>query len=246
MTLDLYNDYISPPEANDLPIGETHVWRFRLDPPQDKLGPRLRLLDEDEAARASRFHFERHRRRFIAAHGAMRVILGRYLAVPPASYNFITNQYGKPALAHSHNKGVQFSLAHSHELGLLAVARATVGVDIEWMRENLEFDSIARRFFAPGERSRIENLPTLSRHRAFFHVWTRKEAYIKALGVGLLKPLDSFEVSIDPEERDFSISEDGRMLDWTLRSLPIDEGYAAALAVASPNQTVKLWDFERA
>jgi 4'-phosphopantetheinyl transferase len=212
--------------------GEVHVWAARLDLP---LPPgRLALLSEDERARAARFHFERDRRRFVAARALLRELVGSYLATDPAAVRFIHGPRGKPALAAPADE-LRFNVSHSDEIALLAFARGCeLGLDVERERELPEADEIASRYFSPAERVALGRLPADERARAFFRCWTRKEAFIKATGDGLSRPLDSFDVTLAPGEpaRLLRVADDpdaaGR---YWLGALEPAAGFAAALVV---------------
>jgi 4'-phosphopantetheinyl transferase len=179
------------PQAAELPgEDEVHLWIFRLDPgPTDG-----ELLAPCERARAERFHFQRDRDRFIAGRGRLRRILGAYLQQSPNLLQFCYGASGKPAVAGP----LSFNLSHSGEFAALAVARFGLGVDIECVRPIEE--AVAERFFAADEVARLRRLPETQQTEAFFACWTRKEAYVKALGDGLSLPLDCFSVSLEPQE----------------------------------------------
>lgn len=154
------------------------------------------LLDSHETARAARFRFERDRNRYIASHGILRALLGRYLDRAPAALRFDIGSHGKPALG---NSDLRFNLSHSHHLALFAISRdLTVGCDIEFHDARFLAESIPEHFFSPPEVAEFRALPASDRLAAFFAGWTRKEAYIKARGLGLSLPLDSFDVSLAP------------------------------------------------
>ena len=154
--------------------------------------------------------------------------------VSPEQLTFVYGPQGKPAL-HGAGEGVQFNLSHSRELALLAVTTLpAVGIDIEWMRPLDDMMGIAARFFAAGERARLAEMPAAQRHHAFFDCWTRKEAYIKAIGEGLSRPLHQFEVAFGPHEpaRLLSVADDpAEAQRWSLRGFNPAPGYAAALVV---------------
>lgn len=171
------------------PDDEVHLWTFRLEPELDDGG----LLASCERVRADRFHFRRDRDRFIAGRAQLRRILGAYLRQPPELVQFCYGASGKPAVS----EPLAFNLSHSGDFAALAVARFELGVDIECIRPIEE--EVAERFFAADEVMRLRSLPQAQQTEAFFACWTRKEAYVKALGDGLLLPLDSFSVSLEPE-----------------------------------------------
>jgi 4'-phosphopantetheinyl transferase len=173
-----------------------HLWLVDLDRPADLQS----ILSADEQARAARFHFDRDRRRYITGRGSLRLILGRYLGVEPVQTRFDYTPYGRPLLADPFAvSGLRFNVSHAQAVYLLAVTRnREIGVDVEAIRPLPDALEIAGRFFAPGEQAVLRRVPAAQKEVAFFHCWTRKEAYIKALGSGLSQPLDEFEVSFLP------------------------------------------------
>lgn len=190
------------------------------------------VLDAAEKHRASRFRFEMHRRRFIAARHALRVILAGYLDTDPGGLRFAYGDQGKPSIeGHS----LHFNLSHSGDSAALAVSTTReVGLDIEEMRPAQDLLEVARNFFAPTEVDAIAALPEPQRPQAFYRCWTRKEAYIKARGEGLAIPLDSFTVPTGEDSSGRLLSSrlgQSELLRWNLYSLPCQPGLAGALAV---------------
>ena len=169
----------------------------------------------------------RDARRFVVAHAALRGLLGHYLQRPPASLAFTYGHRDKPALATPHD-ALTFNLSHSGELAAVAVGwRRWIGVDVELERPLPDLDDLAARSFAPAERRVLAALPEAERHPAFFRCWTRKEAFIKALGEGLCHPLDRFDVSLAPGEPARILRVDstpGRDVGWTLHDFRAGPG----------------------
>jgi 4'-phosphopantetheinyl transferase len=228
--------------------GDVHVWLLQLDLPPDKLADLWQILDAEEQVRASRFHFEHHRQRYISAHAGLRLILARYLNSPPTAIRYQFTEYGKPSLAPEINPpGLTFNLTHSHELGLVAVGiEQAIGVDIEHIREDLADEQVARRFFSAQEVQTLLSLPDEMRNRAFFNCWTRKEAYIKARGEGLSMPLDAFDVAIMPGEPALLMNtrpDPAQALQWNLYDLFLGSDYAAALAVQGAASSLSCWQW---
>jgi 4'-phosphopantetheinyl transferase len=160
----------------------------------------LSVLDEEEKCRASRFHFDRDRIRFILGRGSLRYLLARYTGSDPALIRFKQNRYGKPFLLCPHSS-VQFNVTHSGDCIVFAVAHGTeLGVDVEPVRDSAGLASISS-YFAAGEQAWLLAADPRERNVAFFTFWVCKEAYIKALGRGLSKSLDSFEISLERKER---------------------------------------------
>ena len=237
-------DWLKCPDRLDFQSHQVDVWRIKLDLPLATVKQLESTLSTDESQRARRFHFEKDKTNYIVAHGCLRDILSRCLQCEPGKLNFDINDYGKPSI-----KGykLEFNLSHSGNLALIAVSReCKVGVDVEHIRSNMEFESIANRFFSPNEVAELISLPLEQRTIAFFNCWTRKEAYIKAQGLGLSLPLDSFDVSLTPNEPVLlhATRPDSHEANrWSLYSLEVDSGYAAAVAINDKDLKLRLWDW---
>jgi 4'-phosphopantetheinyl transferase len=224
------------------PLGalDVHVWRVPLDD-EARLASYRALLSDEEQRRAARFVRDVHRRRFIAAHGALRRILADYVGAEPAALDFVGGEHGKPALrAVTGRPSVEFNLSHSDDLALVAVARAhPIGVDLERWSEGVEHLELAERFFSPRERRALRALahtPDLV-EEGFFAAWTRKEAYLKATGHGITRGLHHFDVALTPGEPARLLADrldDAATARWAMFALEPAPGYSAALVVASP------------
>lgn len=216
----------APAELN-LSSDEVHVWRALLNPRPEEL-PRLEAtLAPDEISRAARFVFQRDRESFVAARGILRELLGAYLGQPPAALKFDSGPRGKPALKDC-APWMRFNLAHSHGMALYAFAKGReVGVDIELLRPDFGGMEVAERFFSPREVAALRALPPGLRVDGFFTCWTKKEAYVKASGVGLEIPLDSFDVSLSAAASE-ELCGPGNV-NWTLHSFRPAARYVAAL-----------------
>jgi 4'-phosphopantetheinyl transferase len=239
-----------PPATIILGSNEVHVWRALLDEPSPQIDSFLHTLAADEQARAERFYFQKDREHFITAHGVLRLILGLYLNRAPKCLSFRYSSHGKPALAHeSGEDAIRFNMSHSYGVALYAVARGReVGIDLEFIRRDLEVEQIAERFFSRREIATLRALPTDLRRDAFFLCWTRKEAYIKARGEGLSLPLDRFDVSLIPGKPAALLStqpDSDEALRWSLQELTLAFGYVAALAVEGRGWSLSCWQWQR-
>jgi 4'-phosphopantetheinyl transferase len=237
----------SPPsELEFTSAHQVDIWRVPLDLPLETRRSLESLLSAEEATRAARFYFRADRNRFLVSHASLRDILSRYLHCEPRQLNYSVNAYGKPALDQG---GLEFNLSHSGDFALVAVTRGRkVGVDVERMRTGIEADIIGGQYFSPAEMSELQSLPVEQQETAFFICWTRKEAYIKAQGMGLSLPLDSFDVSLIPDQPAIlqaTRPDAGEAAHWTLLSLQVGVGYEAAVAVEGQNLEFRLWDWER-
>jgi 4'-phosphopantetheinyl transferase len=216
--------------------GEIHAWivSLALDPPA--VAALRRALCSDELRRAEQFHFEADRRRFIAARGMLRTLLGAYLGAAPESLLFDYNPFGKPSLCMRPGRDrLDFNLSHSRDVAVIGITRdRAIGADVERMREDLPYGDIARRCFSSSERAAFEALPRWARREAFFRCWTRKEAYVKARGGGLTIPFETFDVSLAAGPRTGLLgSRDcaGGGTAWTFWEVMSGPEYLAAVAV---------------
>ena len=229
-------EWPSRSDAAPLADNDIHVWATVLATPANILEGFARNLSPDETARANKFKFEKHRNRYIAGRGALRAILGRYLGAGPADLRFIYSDNGKPALAEEFaDAGIHFNLAHTGELALLAVTRiGTVGVDVESVRPVKNVDELVARFFSKRENELFQKVPDKDKPAAFFNLWTRKEALLKATGEGITRSLSLVEVSFLPGEpaRLMAISGDAAAgQKWRLREIIPGAGFTGAVAV---------------
>lgn len=227
------SSWTQAPSHPVLSDNEVHVWRASLDGPTADY---VQLLSTDEQTKAQRFLFEREQRRYIAARGILRIILGRYLNSPPEKLQFEYRQHGKPILVfHELQQKLCFNLSHSEEMVLYAVTLdRQVGIDIEYIQTTLDVGKLAEQFFSPSERAELDALPSNKKLESFFSGWTRKEAYLKARGDGMAFPLDQFTVSMDCEKPAKLLEvKDGpqELSRWSLHALTPAPGYIGTLAV---------------
>ena len=197
----------------------------------------LTCLDAEERRRACAFRFPLDARRYTLSHVALRHILARSSGQPPEALHFARNAFGKPSLV-GHGEGIAFNLSHSGELALCAVADSgEIGVDVEQQR-GLELEDLAERFFNPAEYQALIALPPGQREPAFFACWTRKEAYIKARGLGLSLALDQFRVDFAQDRPAALLYSDHEPADVSrcgFWDIPVPAGYRAALAWCAPS-----------
>jgi 4'-phosphopantetheinyl transferase len=204
-----------------------------LDPARDVYESLATCLTPDERARAASFRFDRDRRRFSTARAALRHIIGAYLRRPPQHIRLCYGAHGKPHLSLEEGAGIDFNVAHSDALALVALTQERpVGVDLERIRPEIVTDALAAATLSPAETVLFYSLAPEKRADAFFSIWTRKEAYLKATGDGLSRSLDEIEI-VNAADLSGVCPEDNRCFDgWTIRALSLAPGYAAAVAFA--------------
>jgi 4'-phosphopantetheinyl transferase len=174
----------------------------RLDMGLEALRALAPLLSDVERQRASRFAFDRDRRRFTVARARLRQLLSARLDVRPEAVELTCGAHGKPSLAGRFaDSDLRFNVSHSDDVAVYALSRGReIGIDVEAVRAVPDADDIAARFFSRRENEAYRTLDPCDRPLGFFNCWTRKEAFIKALGDGLYHPLDRFDVSLSPGE----------------------------------------------
>jgi 4'-phosphopantetheinyl transferase len=234
--------------VGELAAGEIHIWKARLEQPEPVRERCRAVMSEDELARAAKFYFEKDRQHFIVAHGMLRQTLAPYLGLAPREIQFRIEKNGKPELAeNSRPCSLKFNLSHSGELALLAITSGQiVGVDVERHRPDFAGEAIADRFFSAEEAGKLRTLPEEQKVEAFFNCWTRKEAYVKAIGEGLSIPLDSFDLTFAPGEAPALLRVAGHpeeLLRWSIYNLAPGEGYAGALMVEGREHVLSCWEW---
>jgi 4'-phosphopantetheinyl transferase len=218
-------------EAFQLDTAEVHLWIFELSAGPAALEYFRHRLSADEVSRADSFCFAHLRDSFVIAHGVLRCLLGAYLERKPEQISFCYNKQGKPRLADADSR-LRFNLSHSGALAACAVALdCEVGVDIEQIHRMPDMFDIARRFFGADECADLESVADEEQEPAFFNCWTRKEAYIKAIGGGLSIPLDSFRVSLLPGHAARLLwNGENDAARWNIEAFDPGAGYRGAVA----------------
>jgi 4'-phosphopantetheinyl transferase len=223
---------LTPPHPFEGADRTIHIWSVRTTAPDAIVSEFQSLVSPDEQTQATRFCFTHLRSSFVLARGALRLLLGAYLDAAPTGIQLLRGPKGKPSLPAPAR--IQFNTSHSGALATFGFALdCEIGVDVEHFRPIPDMQEIASRFFSEEEASEIISVPASEREHAFFLCWTRKEAYIKAIGLGLSTPLDGFVVSVRPDERArlIHVAHDIKAASaWTLTSLDLGPQYVAAIA----------------
>jgi 4'-phosphopantetheinyl transferase len=216
--------------------GQVAVWTAELDNvTETRSGQLVRSLSLDENQRALRFRFERDRNRFVVGRGVLREILGTYLQIDPEKVDFNYGPQGKPYLKEPSGYALGslfFNVSHSADQAIYALGLGEVGVDLEVVRPIPEMQALIDQYFSVAERSAFGSVSPDQKLKAFYNCWTRKEAYVKACGDGLLISLDQFDVSIEPElpARLLRVQgTSGDQLPWSLHSFDLSTEAVAAL-----------------
>jgi 4'-phosphopantetheinyl transferase len=231
-----YGRWLSQSSVGPLKTNEVHVWLASVEIRTRQYQTLWNVLSEEEMERSRRYRFEKDRTSFVASRGILKTLVAGYLKMTPERVSFVYGPYGKPDLAAEVSPvPLRFNASHSRGLALFAFALdREIGVDIEYVRPDIDAEHIARRFFSARERDALDKLPQGIKEKCFFTCWARKEAFLKAVGKGLSFGLDRIEVSINPGSPASLLGieddEEDAVL-WSLHDLPASKDYAAALAV---------------
>ena len=233
----------------ELEAGTIDLWCADLHQSADVVARLETCLSPDEVERADRFKFAKHRRRHVVSRGVLRCVLGGYAGRRAPDLRFGYEEKGKPFLVELDDPPI-FNLSHSDELVLIGVTQQQeLGVDVELRRAMPDALSIAQHFFSANEIKDLESVAETEIPTGFFNCWTRKEAYIKAVGDGLSAPLDRFDVTLIPGQDAVMRSLEGdpqKAADWSLHHFEPVSGYVGALAIQGQNWTLRSWNLDPA
>ncbi len=222
------------------------VWLTSTELGEERVQDYLKMLTSAELARAQKFKSEAKYREYVITRGLLRRMLCEVAGLDLSGVDFSYGEHGKPCLPGSAStKAVAFNVSHSHGLALVALAAGgRLGVDLERIRPEAAWQELAERYFSRAECRALQAQAPDQRRRAFFTCWTRKEAFVKALGAGVSYGLKEFDVSVDPAEACARLTlrrADEHAGGWLLKNLQVPTGYTAALAIDRPACDFRLW-----
>ena len=223
-----------------LSSGAVQIWFTYLTLTEAELGTMLQMLSKEEQHRMRTIQSADGRSRFAVARIFVRQVLGTYLGILAEDVQISYETHGKPILLQPLD--LQFNLSHSLDFAAIAITRGRrVGIDVEVMQENLDFLGIARHYFCPGEYSFVERRSPADRVGAFYTFWTSKEAYLKASGDGLLRPLNGFQVSLESQDMTPKLTLRGKEKkhNWSLKKLDLGPRIAGAVVAEGHDWEVR-------
>ena len=249
--VNLVQQWSTPSSNLCLTSEEVHIWYANLNLSVKETEELIQLLSQDEREKANKFRFEEHRRRFIVARGRLRQLLANYLNISAEEIRFEYSDRGKPSLSnHCYQNNLQFNVSHSQNLALYAFTyQNRVGIDLEYLRRCNNASQIASRFFAPQEYELISSLEESRQQEVFLHIWTIKEAYLKATGEGLSGSIDAAVVSFQGDNPIGLAAVGGtsqKAADWLVHSFTPAHNFIATVAIeskfnSSQQQQIKFW-----
>jgi 4'-phosphopantetheinyl transferase len=213
---------------------EIHIYRSTLEKPPAEVKQLEKILSPDEIEKAYKFKFETDRNNYIVGRAFLRNILNKYLEIDASKINFSYAEKGKPFIKDSI---VKFNLAHSKSYVVYAFTlEKEVGIDLEYLKEMPDAREIAKGFFSKDETHELDKVSEKNLELAFFNCWTRKEAFIKAVGEGLSYPLADFTVTLIPGDEPEIIwikKNPEEINDWSMINIEVKENYISSLAIKS-------------
>lgn len=240
----------SPPDPAELAAALTadrvDLWQIAWPQWLALLESHADVLSADERQRAVRFRQEADRHRYSVARIGLRDILSRYRAIAPHALQFSYGEKGKPYLAPQPGEPpLEFNLSHSGDWVGVAIARVPVGFDLEAIRPIPQLDAILRRHFTASEQATLQPLAAAAKTLAFFRLWTAKEAFLKATGLGISAALDSVAIALEPGVAPHfcQLPPPLNLTDWSLHTFDLATSYPAALALAHPSPSLHFWQW---
>lgn len=235
-------------EIPRLPRSEIHLWRVNLDRPTTEVSQLEKLMSAAEQEQAAQFHFTRDQSRFIVRHAVRRQLLSKHLGIAPTALKIDSGILQKPKIAAQLNpQGLRFNCSHSGDWALIALARELeVGVDLEQHQPLPDAAELAQSFFSDLEINELGRLPKSLQLRGFFDCWTRKEAFVKAIGLGLSFPLNHFSVTLAPDRPAMLLEVTGdphAMEKWSMLSPDFLANHSTALVFDKAALDVKFFEW---
>ena len=238
--------WAEPPADLELDVAYIDVWRSQIDLPESEIEKYAQTLSEQEQERAAKFTFPDKYEEYVVSRGLLRKALGHVLKQAPSGFQFDYTSSKKPYLSRKYNnRPISFNVSHSHGQALVAISvDRNIGIDIEKIRPDVEYEKLAKRFFSEAEHAAIMLLPLGERVAAFFATWTRKEAFVKATGKGIAFGLSEFDVNILPYEPPAMLVTRWNPADvskWLMANIETYKNYIATLAADGGEFQMRLW-----
>ncbi|WP_299767290.1 4'-phosphopantetheinyl transferase superfamily protein [uncultured Dokdonia sp.] len=229
-----------------LPSDQLHLWSVCKNMHEDRISTYWDILNATERERALKFRFQKDRSCFIIARGVLRMLLGNYLGIAPAHIEFQFGPNGKPYVIHSND--IKFNISHSGDTIILGfIKKHRIGVDVEYTKREVDVKKIAEHFFSEEEVRSLFALDQDYHTQAFYNCWTRKEAFIKAVGSGLAFPLDQFVVSLESTKEATLIDtkwDKEEKEKWMLHAIEPRKDYIGAVSVKGNVAGITSWSYQ--
>ena len=240
------NPWQTEPDGLEISADHVDIWLASTAPDEDRLRAYKKFLSPAELARSGKFKSASRYREYVVTRGLLRQVLARLAGLDITGIEFPDGEHGKPCLDNKPGgKTIAFNVSHSHGLALVAVTlEGRLGVDLEKIRPEVDWRSLAKQYFSGTEVRALDRYPDDPGLKAFYTCWTRKEAFVKALGAGISYGLDEFDVSLDPDEACAALTirrEEEDACRWQVKNIPVPETHVAALALDRPDCRFRFW-----
>jgi len=216
-----------------------HVWYININDYINSIPELISKIDKQETKRAHQFKFDKDRNCFICSHAILRILLGKYCNCDTTKITYDYTVNNKPIL--TYDKNLHFNLSHSSHRAIIAFTKnRPIGIDIEYMQEKETLDNLAKRFFSSQEYNEYKLLPEQHKTQGFYNAWTRKEAVVKAIGIGITCSLKSFSINLTPGSKAklLSMHNQNDVTNWQLYGFNPEEKYCAAIAWHGPQKMI--------
>jgi len=243
--IDFYNIDWKANQKLPIPLHEhVDIWKICLKASDSQLSDYWQILSTEEKDRALQFYFKKETNAFIVSRAMLKTLCANYLYLKPQEIQLSYGEFGKPYLKASN---LDFNISHSAGQALMAFTSGSeIGIDIEKLNPDIEIEKLVKRFFSINEAKTVLALERSQRVTAFFKCWTRKEAFIKAVGKGLSFPLDQFDVTIHEEVKFLSINGDENLAEeWSLVSFAPEKNFTAAFSMKNKIKEINFYDFSK-
>jgi len=238
------NTWQETPETLSLSEDHIDVWLCDLKQLSHEINNFYSILSEDERERADKLKVEDKKQQYIITKGVLRQRLGLLTNIEPEYFVFEHLEHGKPVLVNdARYADIKFNVSHSHDFALIAIAlKQNIGIDIEKINHDSKHDELVARFFSKAEQTEFQTIPDANKARAFCACWTRKEAFIKAVGDGVNYGLDKFDVTVDTDKQapEINLHKPSEET-WSAINLPVDDDYMACLVSDRDGLSVRRW-----
>ncbi len=238
------NTWQKTPDTLSLSKGHVDVWLCDLKQLSGDIKIFYSILSEDERDRADKLKVEDKKQQYIITRGVLRERLGLLTNIDPKDFVFDYLEHGKPVMANNHQcADITFNVSHSYDLAMIAIAqKQSIGIDIEKINYESDHQALMTRFFSKAEQTEFQTMLDANKARAFCACWTRKEAFIKAVGDGVSYGLDKFNIAVDPENQTPEINlHKPSEKTWSAINLPVDNDYMACLVSDRVSLSVRCW-----
>lgn len=237
----MFKPWQKTPEDLALSAEYIDIWYCYINQHRARLDALYALLNKAECQRAARLKSNQHCQQFVITRGILRQYLAQLTNSDPQDLIIDYLEHGKPVLCQQQGN-ITFNISHAHDFALIAITKgSSVGIDIEKINQEIQMSALVARVFSVAEQQAFNNLPKTLQFQAFFACWTRKEAFLKAIGTGVAYGLKNVDVTVDPRQDMPTIKLQSSTDLWLARDLPVGQDYAACVVSNANDMRLRYW-----